>query len=219
MKTTCLKAILAALLFAITINHANAEFVLRFGNLDGSPVNASPGLDFLIPVYGSSSSGTTNSVSDFSIGIDVGDSAIASSYFGGIAPIRNVTNDLFETGPSGLGLGDKGNADENNKSIVDFVVFGVFDSPTDFTNPVKLFDLQFTAPQLGVTSTFFVKGVVDGAVSYYNINTDFNEFIGDNLIGGSVQYITAVPEPSSLALVGVCVLMGCIRRRNRRICE
>lgn len=216
MKTTCLKAILAAILFAITINHANAEFVLRFGNLDGSPVNASPGLNFLIPVYGSSSSGTTNSVSDFSVCIDVGDSTVASTYFKDAFLKRNDTLDLFDTGASGLTLGDTNNTDD--PSVVDFVILGVFKANTDFTGPVKLFDLQFTAPNAGVSNTFSINGVVDGS-SYYSVNAALVDFTQSNFIGGSVQYITAVPEPSSLALVGACVLMGCIRRRRRSDCE
>lgn len=208
--------ILSSLVMFCAITQCNcvlAEFVLRFGNLNGDPIEAIAGQTFLVPVYGSASSGTINSISDFSIGVDIGDSG-TSVYFGSGETVRNTTNDLFLTGPSGLGIKFETTAAEN--ADVDFFLFGAFRVDTDFSGPVKLFDLQFTAPLVGTTGFYSINPLVDAGVSYYNVSgNDFNEFTATSLIGGQVSYvITAVPEPSSLmlALWGSSLLM--MRRRN-----
>lgn len=188
-----------------------AEFVLRFGNLNGDPIEAIAGQTFLVPVYGNASSGTINSISDFSIGVDIGNT-VTSVYFGSGETVRITTGDLFTPG----GLGIKFETDTADNPDVDFFVFGVFKDYTDFSGPVKLFDLQFTAPLVGTTGFYSINPLVDAGVSYYNVSgIDLNEFTATSLIGGQVSYVvTAVPEPSSLmlALWGSSLLM--MRRRN-----
>lgn len=172
---------------------------------------AVPGQDATISVWGSSTTGTVNDVVGFSLIFDYGGDGKALA-----SPFPNIFNQFTV-----IPVNPPGNSYSTSPTLTtpldanagDNAVFATFNNPQNFTETLtELFRIKFTVRANAADGTYPILGVRSDLDSYYDTSVDSLP-ITDFAQGSITIGATAVPEPSSFALIGIVAGAMVVRRK------
>ena len=233
--------LLASLAIACLLlgSHASADFVLRVGNGDGltTPIQVQPGGAVVVPVYGyfnTAPEAGSLQVNGFNLAFDFGadngtnSNTLNTNAFGVSAPGDSnpnifATNSFNFTGVTLAGgyLSFVEGGIPSGTANWDRRLIATFNTPAAglFTTvPQRIFDITFTA---GTTPGIYGINAVSPTTSPSNsfqINVGGSPYNFVQLEQGSIEIgtVTAVPEPSSMLLMGLAATGVVLKRRWKR---
>lgn len=217
---------LAMLGFALPAS-VKAGFVFTIGN-GATTTTAAAGANVLIPVYGhftTALEASTFRVAGFQVAMDFGPTGNGvGSGFPALGAITNSTTGAVTSYASFSNVDGTGLNNWDKRFIGTVAIVPTFASAISLsTTPSKLFDIKFTVPTNAPAGIYAINGVATTAPTGGTLVTQINS-------GGSIttlnsaatiafvnttMTITGVPEPSSMAIVGLAGF-GFVAREYRR---